>query len=167
MAILQSRLRAEASSGPFEIRTLDSAQRLGYRTAFLCHSHRDAQLVRGLVVLLKASGWTVYVDWADTEMPSTPSVETAARIKVKIRSHHYFLFLATEASMASRWCPWELGFADGVKSTDSILIIPTSDGSRAHGNEYLGLYRRIDMDALGGVRVYRPGDTSGNPIRAI
>jgi hypothetical protein len=47
--------------------------------------------------------------------------------------------------MASRWCPWELGYSDGIKGKDWIIVIPTTDSSGiSYGNEYMQLYRRID-----------------------
>ena len=93
-------------------------------------------------------------------MPDTPNRQTAAKIKERIVDHNLFLFLATVNSMASRWCPWEIGYADGKKPIDSILIIPTSDGNINHGNEYLQLYRRIDWSDLKKLGVWRPGEYS-------
>lgn len=52
-------------------------------------------------------------------MPERPNKETAQRIQGKIREIDYFLFLATENSGASRWCPWEIGYADSQKPADS------------------------------------------------
>lgn len=60
-------------------------------------------------------------------MPEEPNRETAGRIQAAIRNSDVFLFLATENSMSSRWCPWELGYADGVKPLDSIAVVPTKD----------------------------------------
>ncbi|MCH5937009.1 toll/interleukin-1 receptor domain-containing protein, partial [Salmonella enterica] len=63
---------------------------------------------------------------------------------------NWFLFLATENSMSSRWCPWEIGYADGKKNLNNIVIVPTVDSSgRHHGNEYLQLYSRIDTTPNG------------------
>ena len=59
------------------------------------------------------------------------------------------LFLATANSMASRWCPWELGFADGQKQPDRIAIVQTSDSTTTHGNEHMQLYRRVDTSIAG------------------
>src|SRR5262245_27456812 len=126
-------------------RTLNAARALNLKTAFLCHSHRDTELAQGLVALLLEAGWRVYVDWQDTEMPDTPNRETAKRIQQRIVELDYFLFLATSNSMSSRWCPWEIGYADGKKHIDRILVVPTRDGVKTHGNEYMQLYRRIDM----------------------
>ncbi|WP_448671273.1 toll/interleukin-1 receptor domain-containing protein [Pseudoxanthomonas mexicana] len=128
--------------------SLYSAKMARRRTAFLCHSHKDELLAKGLAHLLWQWGWHVYIDWQDASMPPTPDRTTARKIQDKILATDFFLFLATSNSMASRWCPWELGFADGKKSLDSILVVPTRDGTSIHGNEYLALYRHIDHNAL-------------------
>jgi hypothetical protein len=107
-------------------KSLREAKADGHRTGFLCHSHDDRLLASGLVVLLKEAGWDVYVDWQDPLMPSAPTRETALRIQQKIREADFFLFLATRSSVQSRWCPWEIGYADGQKPVSTILIIPTT-----------------------------------------
>jgi len=160
MPINVSTLRAaSARRRPDEARSLQEAHALHLKTVFLCHSHRDSDFVTGLVTLLREAGWRIYVDWADASMPDRPNRETAARIKQRIVSTHYFLFLATSNSMASRWCPWEIGYADGKKPIDAILICPTTDGMTTHGSEYLDLYRRVDVSTALQLAVWQPGDT--------
>jgi hypothetical protein len=119
------------------------------------------ELAKGLVTLLAQAGWRTYIDWADTEMPETPDRETAKRIQQKIIELDFFLFLATANSMASRWCPWEIGYADGKKPIERIVMVPTADGSRTHGNEYLQLYRRLDFSDAQQLGVWQPGQTQG------
>ncbi len=151
MAIPQSTLHQYAST--YQMRAgglVSQAKTLGKQTAFLCHSHQDASLAKGVQGFLKANGWEVYIDWEDDTMPEPPNADTARRIKERIQSLGWFLFLATERSMASRWCPWELGFADGAKAHDSILILPTTDGRQSYGNEYLAIYRYIESAQQGG-----------------
>ena len=126
------------------------------QTAFLCHSHKDARLAKSVQAFLQSTGWEVYIDWDDSTMPDRPNQETASRIQGTIKDLNWFLFLATQNSMDSRWCPWEIGYADGVKPHDSILVIPTSDYTGTHGNEYLGLYRHINSDKTGRYAVFRP-----------
>lgn len=127
---------------------IDEAIAAGKATAFLCHSHQDRDLAIGLKVLLKEHGWDLYIDWMDEELPSSPTKVTANKIKRKIGELTWFLFLATANSVKSRWCPWEIGFADALKPNEKIVIIPTEDETGAwHGNEYLQLYRRI-TDAI-------------------
>src|ERR1700745_247411 len=97
MPISQPRLREAAlRASRTKFMTLNEARtRLGQRTAFLCHSHKDADLVLGLQVLLVENGFDVYIDWQDTAMPEEPDRETAERIKTRIRTLDWFLFLAT------------------------------------------------------------------------
>ena len=114
-----------------------------YKTAFLCHSHNDHALVHGLLRYFEELKVSLYVDWKDHSMPNTPIIETASKIQKKIRENDVFLFLATANSRASRWCPWEIGYADSSKK--KIYIIPTEDRNDNYGNEYLSLYSRIDI----------------------
>ncbi len=97
--------RKYANDGLTEAR----AAQLGMKTAFLCHSHIDAQYVEGLVAELRDQGWRIYIDWKDTSMPERPNAETADRIQSRIKALNYFLYLATPNSSSSRWCPWEIG----------------------------------------------------------
>lgn len=143
-------------------RTLQEARASNLATAFLCHSHKDSDLVRGVINMLGSEGWDVYVDWEDTSMPEKPDRETAMRIQQKIVELKYFIFLATPNSIDSRWCPWEIGYANGKKHIDQILIIPTTDRSGAwYGSEYLQLYRRVDKADSGRLAVWGPGQSSG------
>lgn len=147
MAIKTRSLRSAANrSGRVVLaKSLNEALSKNQQTAFLCHSHKDQELAKGLQVLLKENGWDLYIDWEDTEMPSTPNKETASKIKKKIKATDWFLFLATTNSTQSRWCPWEIGFADLAKGYEKILIIPTEDDyGNWYGNEYLQLYKKMD-----------------------
>ena len=137
MPIAQQRLREAALRvSRTKLMTLsESRTKLGARTAFMCHSHKDADLVKGLQVLLVENGFDVYIDWQDSEMPEQPDRETADRIRSKIKAMNWFLFLATSSSTTSRWCPWEIGYADGTKENRRIVIIPTTDLSgKWYGN---------------------------------
>lgn len=98
MAIKLKNLRSAASrSGRvFVAKSLNEAVAKKQQTAFLCHSHQDHELAKGLQVLLKENGWDLYIDWEDSEMPSIPNKETANIIKLKIKTTDWFLFLATK-----------------------------------------------------------------------
>ena len=167
--IRQSTLRAYQST----LRLSDqpggiaAAKSFGRQTAFLCHSHLDRRLALSLQAFLHAQGWRVYIDWQDQTLPSTPDRRTAETIQDKIRQLDWLLYLATVNSAASRWCPWEIGYADGIKSRDRIVVIPTRDEAGAsYGSEYMELYRRIEEDA-GAVSVFEPGRYSGRRIDAL
>lgn len=167
MPIRIDELRAASQRPEVKLaQTLAEARSKGLKSAFLCHSHADADLVKGMLNLLADSGWQVYVDWLDTAMPESPNRETANRIQQKIVDCNYFLFLATPNSVASRWCPWEIGCADGRKSVQQIIVIPTVDTSgKWYGNEYLHLYRKLDRASDGLLRVSEPGKADGTWVR--
>lgn len=162
MALDQYNLRQAAQRQPLLKSQSYSAQK---RTAFLCHSHHDRLLAEGLQVILAEQGVDLYIDWKDGTMPEAPDRETAQQIQNRIRASNWFLFLATANSKASRWCPWELGYADGKKQWDQIAIVPTADGQGTHGNEYLQLYRRIDATALGELVWLIPGSNQEPLVR--
>lgn len=137
-----------------------NASMLGYKTAFLCHSHHDRSLVEGLVQIFKEQGVLLYVDWMDSEMPETTNGDTARKIKTEIREASIFLFLATPNSLKSRWCPWEIGYADGVKKYESIFVIPTIERGLIYGNEYIDIYRRMEFSTDGKLAAWYPRDYS-------
>lgn len=138
---------------------VEEARLAGKQTAFLSHSHKDAELAKGLQGFLQAQGWKVYIDWEDTSMPPKPTHETAQKIKDRIKRLDWFLYLATENSASSRWCPWEIGYADGAKGTNRVVVIPTYDSAgRSHGNEYLDLYKRVTKADVGGFGVFGPNN---------
>jgi hypothetical protein len=158
MAINQSdilRYEAQASTKR-SAELIKEAKASRKQTAFLSHSHHDARLAKSLQAFLQAQGWEVYIDWDDTSMPDSPTRETAEKIQTKIRDLDWFLFLGTQNSMRSRWCPWEIGYADGVKPIDNILIVATTDSVGTHGSEYLQLYRHIDPAQGGGFGAFNP-----------
>ncbi|MFK8399913.1 toll/interleukin-1 receptor domain-containing protein [Pseudomonas sp. BGr12] len=144
-----------------------SSRRTNQPTAFLSHSHKDSSLALGLQQMLNEQGWDIYIDWQDLTMPAEPDEQTATRIKRAIEISDWFLFLATDNSMSSRWCPWEIGYADGTKQISRIAIIPTIDASgRYHGNEYLKLYPRIEEASSGGLALF-PVTGNGRWIRTL
>ncbi|WP_332852793.1 toll/interleukin-1 receptor domain-containing protein [Duganella sp. S19_KUP01_CR8] len=159
MPILQSELIRASSRGTIRKSAL---ARTGQPTAFLCHSHMDSAMAEGLQTMLHEAGWEVYIDWQDADMPASPNRSTASRIQNRIVSADWFLFLATVNSTASKWCPWEIGYADGKKPAGRIAVIPTADASgRHHGNEYLQLYPQITPAGVGGLALFPAGQSSG------
>ncbi len=164
MPIPQYSLLSYASQAPSQrsAAIVNEAKRAGRQTAFLSHSHKDAELAKGVQGFLQAQGWDVYIDWEDTTMPDTPDRRTAQRIQERIFELDWFFFLATDNSMKSRWCPWEIGYADGKKPLNSILILKTIDNyGNYYGNEYLQLYRYVSATTVGGYAAYEAAQQEG------
>lgn len=163
--IKQSELRAAATRQVLQesLGSIKEAKARSRTTVFLSHSHRDRVLALGLKNKLREQDVDLYIDWEDTAMPDQTNRETASRIQGKIVDSDIFLFLATQNSLSSRWCPWEIGYADGKKPVDRILIVPTEDDQgHYHGNEYLQLYRRLLIpDGMIKYGVFAPGQDRG------
>ena len=164
MAINQDDLRSAARRSGRQVVT---AKRANQRTAVLCHRHSDRESAEGLQTALREQGFDLYIDWQDLTMPATPNAETAAKLRNRIVTCDWFLFLATANSMASRWCPWELGYADGMKPKDKIAIVPTRDLHNTHGNEYLQLYRYIDVASDGGLGMFGAASSQGVMVSTL
>ena len=115
------------------------------KTIFLSHSHYDAKYVNVARKFFENLGISIYVDWADESMPSRTCGETAQRIKSKIMENDFFILLATDLAIMSKWCNWEVGIGDTYKMyKDKIALLPLADSSRDwNGNEYLQLYPYI------------------------
>lgn len=124
-------------------KSLNEALAGSQKTAFLSHSHLDRARAKGLQTLLAEQGWELFIDWEHNTLDQRPNRETAEWLQKSILACDWLLYLATPNSGRSRWCPWEIGFADGRKGAKSIIIIATSDSGGTYGSEYLTLYRQI------------------------
>lgn len=166
MAILLDNLNNYSRFFNKEVHKFDSLR--NSKKAFLCHSHADADYIKGFIQLLKQENIDVYVDWQDSSMPQITNRDTASKIQQKIKESDYFFFLATPNSVKSRWCPWEIGYADGVKRYESIFIIPTQDRSgNFYGNEYLDLYQKIDRSSHGILCFWKPLEQYGRYLSSL
>lgn len=159
MAVDQSVLRRLGAYASLQksIRIVEQAS--AKHSAFLCHSHKDQALAKGVQKYLQDGGWSVYIDWEDQGMPEKPDGQTAERIRKRIRELDWLIFLATANSVVSKWCPWEIGYADGAKGPQGVLVLQTrDDGGQNHGNEYLQLYRRVEVSSKGPLGAFDSAD---------
>lgn len=110
------------------------------RSIFLSHSHLDKTIVMKIGLLFEKINAELYIDWMDKSLPESTNIETATQIKNKIVECHNFLFLATYHGLRSKWCNWELGIADAIKSNRLAILPIESKTGNWKGNEYLHLY---------------------------
>ncbi|MCQ2286900.1 MAG: toll/interleukin-1 receptor domain-containing protein [Bacteroidales bacterium] len=114
-------------------------------TVFLSHSHEDLEYVYCVALFLK-NQYNVepYIDAFDLSMPSSTNVNTAQRLKDKIRKSDRFIFVVIENSFNSKWCNWELGIADFKSLKGHVAFFVMNDRIEKMGgydnNEYVGLY---------------------------
>lgn len=150
--------------------TLNEARSAGRKTAFLSHSHLDRERAKGLQTLLEETGWDVFIDWEHNLLDDRPTRETARWLQRAIEASDWLMYLATPNSARSRWCPWEVGYADGKKDSRAIVVIPTSDGYTTYGSEYLDLYRQISptQGGNGEAALFEAGQTAnGRYLRGL
>jgi len=152
----------------FKSRFVEMSKAQAKVSIFLSHSHKDKEVVEGLVSLLAYFGEiSIYVDWQDSAMPRVTNRETAQTIKEKIAEHDCFLILGTKNAMESRWVPWEIGIADAAKSIERIAIIPVADPyGYFYGNEYLQLYQKIEVTENKMLGVFRPNVDRGPVLKS-
>lgn len=138
------------------------------RYVFVSHSNLDSELARGFVNKARQLGVNVYFDLYDSTLRLPPSADTAKKLRVRIQKASHFILLATVNSVQkSKWCPWELGCADG--NNIPISIAQTMDDSgNTWGAEYLSIYHSVEiMNAQGfGLRMARmkPRGASGSTL---
>ena len=112
---------------------------------FLSHKHDESPLlikqIRGFFASLNAD---LYIDWLDKDMPKVTNMDTAIKLKEKIKTTEKFVVLATPKSIESIWIPWEIGLADQIKGYGNIAILPIVHNDEEWvGREYYRLYSKI------------------------
>lgn len=111
---------------------------------FLSHSSLDQNEVLNLIQLFNQCDYSVYVDWVyDPQFNrSNISKKTAEIIRERMKQSRGLSYLATSNSSISKWCPWELGYFDGMSKNSRCCILPvlSHEASSYDGQEYLGLY---------------------------
>lgn len=114
---------------------------------FLCHSKMDEDLVHGAKRLLEKDRLSVYVDWIDDPLLDRASVtpKTANMLRNRMRISQMLVYAHTVNSAVSRWCPWELGYFDGMRG-GNVFLLPIVLGNESDftGQEYIGLYPYLD-----------------------
>tara|TARA_R110002167_G_scaffold73931_1_gene207152 strand:+ start:73 stop:639 length:567 start_codon:yes stop_codon:yes gene_type:complete len=132
--------------GLIERFTMSLEGRAKYETSiFLSHSHKDKELVYFIFSIFKDLKVNFYIDWLDDSLAYPPSNITANKIKKMIKENRKFILLATNDSIISKWCNWELGLGDADKYINHIALFPVADNSGEWlGNEYLQIYPYID-----------------------
>lgn len=139
---------AEAAPG-----LLKEAASLPGKNTFLSHSSKDDDKVEGAIRILKNHGAQVYVDHFDPLTKTDDCVAIAAHVRSVISACKKFVLFATPQSKDSKWMPWELGLADGIRSHPNAAIFPASEQSFDQDwaqQEYLALYRKIVWGKLKG-----------------
>lgn len=132
------------------------------KRVFLSYSTLDYVYVDQVMDFFKDAKAAVYIDCGDDRLPHIPSPQTAELLKDAINACPRFVVMLSENSKASKWVPWELGLADGLKGLAPVALFTigkTFQEETWEKQEYLGLYPRITK-VLSEWRVHDPRDNS-------
>lgn len=125
---------------------------------FISHSYIDKPTALEVATMFNNLGYESYIDWQDQSLPYREDVspDTAEVLRNNIKFSCALIYVASQGSSDSKWMPWELGLADGMKRNTAIMpLVYTEDDKLEDGREYLGLYPEIITSDLG-LQVRRP-----------
>ncbi len=116
----------------------------------------DKKLILTLIDLFNNAGYSVYVDWINDKTLDRNNVspKTAKVIKNRISDCKGLSYIATGNIINSKWCPWELGLADGMLNGRSCILPVMEETGTFKGLEYLGLYPYIEYEKIRGKNTY-------------
>lgn len=109
---------------------------------FLSYSFNDLEYASVIAQLLISHGFTVYFE----KKPSVSIVSraTVERIAKMMDSCRSLLYIHTQSSTVSKWCPWELGYMSG-KTNFRCATIPIVDNEKTYiHQEYLKIYPYVN-----------------------
>lgn len=124
---------------------LKEASKRVYKTVFLSHSSKDHSILPTVIEILENHGGKVYIDDTDPRLSGNVSTENAQTLKRALDDCRKLILLISSNTKDSNWIPWELGLADGKKSSSSVALFPIAKSKLDNWpeQEYLGLYHRI------------------------
>ncbi len=116
---------------------------------FLSHSSLDARHVLSLKEHIRGMGFSVYVDWDDSDLDRrnvTP--HTADLLRRRMNQCGSLFYAISYNAQFSKWMPWELGYFDGYKGKVAILPVFERHNNldTYNGQEYLGLYPYVTIN---------------------
>lgn len=119
----------------------------------MSHSYLDKIQVLALVKLFNTHHFSVYVDWIEDEQLDRNNVneKTADLLRNRMKQSKCLSYLTTKNITDSKWCPWELGYFDGLKQSKCCTLPIMEYCSNFNGQEYLGLYPYLEYGSLAGI----------------
>ncbi len=104
---------------------------------FICFHPDEKEELDSAINFLKNFGVLIYADWLDDSMDKDKSDATSQRLQEQIKENKKFIFLGTEAAIASKWCNWILRLANTLKPIEDIAILPVREDFTDYSGEEL------------------------------
>lgn len=116
---------------------------------FLSYSFNDAVFASAIVQILENQGFTVYIDLKDPNLDRNDvNRETVERIADMMNQCKALLYIHSQSSKVSKWCPWELGYMSGKKNFRCATIPIINDKEEYQHQEYLKIYPFVDYQYI-------------------
>ena len=124
---------------------------------FLSHRYADREAVKGLADMLEKNfKLSVYLDWVADPVLDRNNVNKTTAKELRNRLNHCkcLWYVTSQNAEASKWMPWETGYADG--HIGKVAICPLVEGRQFefNGREYLSLYPYVDIVKANGSYPY-------------
>lgn len=111
---------------------------------FLSHSSVDSELLLQLKSIFNHTNINVYIDWVNDRgalKRELTNVNTANAIIERLKASKALLYVHTDASINSRWTPWELGFFHALKG--KVCVYNPNNIEKA---PYLDIYPAVILE---------------------
>ena len=110
---------------------------------FLSYNHKDITIAKFVYNILKNNhGLSVYVDYNDRSFNrNIVDKKTAQTLCNRLNACKSLIYVHSSNSKNSKWCPWEIGLASGLKDFKCAIIPCVNESDSEYDKqEYLTLY---------------------------
>lgn len=116
------------------------------KKVFLSYNFKDCEIAKKVAVLFVLNNYDSFLDWNDPKLRNRSEIteNMIKRIKERIKENEIFVYIVTNGQKNSKWMPWELGLAEGMKKEVYILpIIESKNKKNYDGQEYINVHNHI------------------------
>lgn len=108
---------------------------------FLSYNHKDIVLAKAVYHELINQGISVYADFIDPTFKTIVDKTTALILCDRLADCKALAYIHTANASNSKWCPWEIGLASGLRDFKCLIISAIErDDNEFIRQEYLLLY---------------------------
>lgn len=132
---------------------VDKLERKKVFDVFVSHNSKDESKVVEFFKTLNRKGYVAYIDWVNDKFDLKRewcNATTAEIIKERIKQSRVFVLYFSQETLASQWCPWELGYADALGK--KICIFQESEDIQ-YVPEFYSAYPKLVLDSQAIIRI--------------
>ena len=96
---------------------VDELEKLKSFDVFVSHNSKNESEIVTLFKSLNQNGYIAYIDWVNDKFDLKRqwcNATTAKIIRERIKQSRAFILYLSSQTLASQWCPWEVGYADAL-----------------------------------------------------